>query len=109
MKRNSSENVANVNTASIKNAKNREPIMIKGIVTHVKVCKTQIHGDLAAYITIRDMYGTVEAFLFPDVYEAARDLLKDDNPVVVLGYAERGEDPVKMIAETIRQVDKGEK
>jgi len=26
---------------------------------------------------------------FPDVYEPARDLLKDDNPVVVLGYAER--------------------
>ncbi|MBW2615317.1 MAG: hypothetical protein JRD02_03965, partial [Deltaproteobacteria bacterium] len=44
--------------------------------------------------------------VFPDVYEAARDLLKDDNPIVVLGYAERGEDSVKIIAETIRPVEK---
>ena len=34
----------------------------------------------------------VETLLFPEIYEAAHDLLKDDNPVVVLGYAERGED-----------------
>ena len=32
-----------------------------------------------AYVTIADMHGTVEAVVFPDVYEAARDLLKDDN------------------------------
>jgi len=82
--------------------------MIKGIVRYIKVCKTQIHGDLASYVTLRDMHGTVEAFLFPDVYEAVRDLLKDDNPVVVLGYAERGEDSVKIIAETIRPADKEE-
>jgi len=59
-----------------------------------------------AYVTIADMHGTVEAVVFPDVYEAARDLLKDDNPIVVLGYAERGEDSVKIIAETIRPVEK---
>ncbi len=93
---------------SIKNAKDREPVMIKGIVTHVKVYKTQIQGDLAAYVTLIDMHGTVEAFLFPDVYEAARNLLKKDNPAVVLGYAERGADSVKIIAETIRAGDKGE-
>ena len=69
---------------------------------------TQIHGDLAAYVTIADMHGTVEAFLFPDVYEAVRDLLKDDNPVVIPGYAERGEASVKIIAEAIRPGDKGE-
>jgi bifunctional diaminopimelate decarboxylase / aspartate kinase len=49
-----------------------------------------------------------EAFLFPDVYEAARDLLKKDNPAVVIGYAERGEDTVKVIAEAIRPADKWE-
>ena len=52
------------------------------------------------------MHGTVEAFLFPDVYEAERHLLKDGNPVVVIGYAEGGEYSVKMIAETIRPGDK---
>ena len=49
--------------------------MIKGVVTHVKVYKTGIHGDPAAYVTIADMNGTVEAFLFPDVYEMAHDLI----------------------------------
>jgi hypothetical protein len=33
-----------------------------------------------------------EVFLFPDVYEDARDLLKRDNPAVVILYAERSED-----------------
>jgi len=37
---------------------------------------------------------------------AVRDLLKKDNPDVILGYAERGEDSVKVIAEAIRPVKK---
>ena len=82
--------------------------MIKGFVRHTKVYKTGVHGDLAFLVTIADMHGTVEAFLFPDVYEAARDLLKKDSPVVVRGYAERGEGPVKIIAQTIRPGDKEE-
>jgi len=35
--------------------------------------------------------------------------LKKDNPVVVMGYGERGEDSVKIIAVAIKAGDKGEK
>jgi hypothetical protein len=37
---------------SPKNAKDRKPLMVKGIVIHVKVYKMGIHGDPAAYVTI---------------------------------------------------------
>ena len=47
-----------------------------------------------------------EDFPFPDAYEAARELLKKDNPSVFICYAEMGGDTVKVIADAISQAEK---
>ena len=54
-------------------------------------------GDIQRELCIKNQ---IKSIGFAQGYQS-------DNHVVVLGYAERGEDSVKIIAETIRPGDKG--
>lgn len=51
--------------------------------------KTTKSGGIMAYTTIEDLYGEMEGVLFPKTYERNRNLLINDNIVVVKGTIKR--------------------
>jgi DNA polymerase-3 subunit alpha len=51
-----------------------------------------------AYVTIEDLKGSIEVVFFADVYRKAYDLLHGEEPLLVKGTVDAGEESIKVIA-----------
>ena len=75
--------------------------IIGGIISEVTVKVTK-QNSVMAFVTIEDLYGTVEALVFPKLYEKYRQIIAEDNKVFITGrVTSGGEENAKMICETI--------
>lgn len=68
-----------------------ETVVIGGMITD-KTIKTTRTNSLMAFLTIEDLYGTVEIIVFPRDYEKKKELLQVDDKVFVKGRANVEED-----------------
>ncbi len=97
----------NTNAVSIKELNDGQVVRIGGIVGSSKTIKTK-RGDLMAFVSIEDMHGSVEAVVFSSVFPAVSELLYEDNPLLVQGRVQKDEQAVKVIAETVVEMDRAE-
>ena len=73
-----------------------------GIITAKKTKATR-KGDMMAFVTLEDFYGSIEALVFPRVYEQYRSLLETDTLVIMTGRLSiREDDAPHMIPSSIR-------
>ncbi|MBQ8952576.1 MAG: hypothetical protein IJ048_00540, partial [Clostridia bacterium] len=78
-----------------------------GIVVEKKVKATR-KGDMMAFITLEDFYGSTEALVFPKVYEKYRHLLEPDALILLHGRLSiREDDDPRIIPETITSLTHG--
>ncbi len=76
-------------------------VTVGGMITAKKV-KTTKTNQLMAFVNLEDMVGTVEALIFPKVYEKHKQHLVEDSKVFLRGRASIGDDPVgKLICEDV--------
>ena len=68
----------------------------------VKLTKT---NQNMAFLTLEDLYGTVEIILFPRDYQKYRDFLVEDTALYVKGRASVSEESGKLVAEEIIPMD----
>lgn len=74
-------------------------VTIGGMIVN-KVVKTTKHNTLMAFITLEDLYGTVEAIFFPRDFERYRQYLNEDAKVFIRGRVNVEEDkPAKIICQ----------
>ena len=79
--------------------------IIGGIISEVTVKVTK-QNSVMAFVTIEDLYGTVEVLVFPKLYEKYRQIIAEDNKVFITGrVTSGGEENAKMICETIASFD----
>lgn len=79
--------------------------IIGGIISEVTVKVTK-QNSVMAFVTIEDLYGTVEVLVFPKLYEKYRQIITEDNKVFITGrVTSGGEENAKMICETIISFD----
>ncbi len=79
--------------------------IIGGIISEVTVKVTK-QNSVMAFVTIEDLYGTVEVLVFPKLYEKYRQIIAEDNKVFITGrVTSGGEENAKMICETITSFD----
>ena len=79
--------------------------IIGGIISEVTVKVTK-QNSVMAFVTIEDLYGTVEVLVFPKLYEKYRQIITEDNKVFITGrVTSGGEENAKMICETITSFD----
>ncbi len=79
--------------------------IIGGIISEVTVKVTK-QNSVMAFVTIEDLYGTVEVLVFPKLYEKYRQIIAEDNKVFITGQVTSGgEENAKMICETITSFD----
>ena len=64
---------------------------IGGIIMK-KTIKTTRNNKLMAFLTIEDLYGTVEVLVFPNSYEQYRDQMEEDSRVFITGRISMQED-----------------
>lgn len=78
-----------------------QKIIITGIVMK-KQDKTTKNNNLMAFLTLEDMFGTIEVIAFPGVYDRSIQYLYEDSIVIVVGKINLKEDEEpKIIADSI--------
>ena len=83
--------IATCDTAGLSERADKEEVSLCGIVAGLKELVTK-KGDRMAFVTLEDLSGFVELVIFPEVYAAAADLLKSEEPLLVRGTVDAGEE-----------------
>jgi DNA polymerase-3 subunit alpha len=92
-------------THELQELRDRQEVNVCGLVRESKQIQTKRTGDLMAYITLEDLYGTVEVIVFPDTYKASQDIVSQETPVIVAGYTDKTDKGLKIIAQKIVSID----
>ena len=75
----------------------KEQVRVCGIISGIKELITK-KGDRMAFVTLEDLSGSVEVIVFPEVYTASMDLLKGEDPLLISGELDVGEEACKILA-----------
>lgn len=89
--------VTNIDTETILERKDKEEVRFAGLVSNIREVTTK-RKDLMAYVTIEDLKGSVTAIFFADVYRKSYGILHGEEPVLVKGAVDLGEESIKVIA-----------
>ena len=81
-------------------------VTLAGIITELTT-KTTRSNDTMAFITVDDLYGSVEALLFPATFKRCRSILRQDELVILQGRASfrEGEDG-KLVVQNVQLLQK---
>lgn len=82
----------------------KEDVNIGGIIRSSKKILTK-KGDSMAYLTVEDLYGTVEVIVFPDIYTESNDTIFTDKPIIISGYIDKTDRGLKIVAKKIASID----
>ena len=91
---------ATCNTAELIERTDKEEVKVCGIVSGLKELVTK-KGDRMAFVTLEDLTGFVEMVVFPETYQAAMELLKSEEPLLVSGTLDIGEETVKLMVNEV--------
>ncbi len=94
------DTLANVDTASINDKKDRDTVAFGGVVSNIREVTTK-KKEIMAYITIEDLRGSVTVICFADLYSKAFGLVHSEEPVLIKGAIDAGEEGIKVIASEI--------
>ena len=94
------EFVTNATSENISERRDKEEVIIAGVVSNIKELTTK-RKDVMAYITLEDLYGSMNIICFADIYQKAKALLKGDEPVLLKGQLDISEENIKIIANEI--------
>nr|MDA8388473.1 DNA polymerase III subunit alpha [Nitrospiraceae bacterium] len=81
---------------------------VAGIIAAVRKIKTKGKGLMAA-LTLDDGEGTVEAVVFPDLYQQAGSLVRKDTPVLVRGNIDMTDKGIKILARHLLHLEDAQK
>ncbi len=110
------ERQTNINTLKIIKINEGEEELYKdgqnvkygGIITAVKKKYTK-NNNIMAFVTIEDLYGSLEIIVFESCYNRVSNILMEDNIVIVDGRLSiREDEEVKIVANNIRELKKEE-
>ncbi len=81
-------------------------VVIGGIINSKKNKITK-NNNLMAFITLEDLYGTVECIVFPQIYDKYNELIEENNIVVIEGkLSTNEEEEPKVLCEKVYPLEK---
>jgi DNA polymerase-3 subunit alpha len=89
-----------VNTAALSERTDKSDVKLCGIVASLTEKVTK-RGDRMAFFSLEDKTGSVEVMVFPDTFSGAASAIKSDEPILVSGTVEVGEESCKVKATEI--------
>jgi DNA polymerase-3 subunit alpha len=84
--------------------KDRSQVKIVGVVESLKIKRTK-RGDKMANIHVEDLSGSVMVVIFPDLFNRIAPLLKSEDPLLISGTVETGDNSAKILAQDIVTLD----
>jgi DNA polymerase-3 subunit alpha len=80
---------------SLSDVRDGAEVTIVGLILSRKMTTTR-RGDRMAYARLEDLTGTVEAIIFPELFKSSGTLLESDQPVIVTGTLDSGDQGTKL-------------
>ena len=93
--------VTDVDSESILTRQDGDMVSMAGIVSAIRQTLTKAKKETMAHITLEDLKGSVAVVVFTDLYRSTSALLQGDDPVIVKGKAEVGDESAKIVATEI--------
>jgi DNA polymerase-3 subunit alpha len=84
-----------------------QTVTLGGFIASQRLLPTK-KGDLMAAVELEDLAGSVEVVVFPRTYAAHRDLLKEDQILLVRGKVDTRDDRPKILCESIELFEAGD-
>ncbi len=81
-------------------------IKIAGVISEVKTIITKNSGKEMSFVKIEDETGNIELIIFPSIYEKYKNILFENQPVIVGGKINNRDEDISMIVNTIGIKDK---
>ena len=89
-----------VTTAALSERTDKSDVRLCGVVATLTEKMTK-KGDRMAFFSLEDKTGSVEVMVFPDTFSASVSAIKSDEPILVSGTVEVGEESCKIKATEI--------
>ena len=86
-----------ISIADLQEVKDKKEVIIGGLIKEAKKIQTK-KGDTMCYLTIEDLYASIEVVVFPEAYAEAQEILSADTPVIISGYTDKSDKGLKIIA-----------
>ncbi|MBI4523912.1 MAG: DNA polymerase III subunit alpha [Deltaproteobacteria bacterium] len=86
--------------ASLRERPAQAEVKVGGVVTALKLRNTK-KGERYASFQLEDRTGFIEVIVWPDVYRRCMDMLVLDDPILVQGRLEVGEERIQIIASQV--------
>ncbi|MGK7927505.1 MAG: OB-fold nucleic acid binding domain-containing protein [Spirulina sp.] len=96
--------VSPVSLSNLAACKKRQRISAIALISSVKKIMTK-KGDPMAFLQLEDLSGQVEGVVFPSAFENVEAYLEDDARLIFWGNADRKDDKVQLIVESVEPVE----
>lgn len=81
------------------------PITMGGIISRIKRTTTKSSGAFMAFITVEDIYGSIDCLAFPTVYERIKAVIAPDRIVRIKGKLDISKDEPCIIIDTVKEFE----
>jgi DNA polymerase-3 subunit alpha len=92
--------VANTNSSTLNNKRDKDTITIAGIVSSLSERLTK-KRDVMCNVVLEDLQGSVSIIFWADIYRKYSELLHTDEPIVIQGIVDVGDESNKIIAKNV--------
>lgn len=82
----------------------KKTVNVVGIPVKLKKFQNK-KGELMAYLTVEDLFGTFELVIFSQVYRDSLNLISQDLPLIIAGNTDKSDKGVKIIANQIISIE----
>ena len=89
----------------IEKIKDNQKVILGGIITNISIKFTKTNKQMA-FLTLEDEFGIIEVIIFPELFAKYSKYLKEENVIIIEGYASISEDQnPKIICSEIKSYD----
>jgi hypothetical protein len=81
--------------------KNRDSVTVAGLVSRFRKHLTKTGNDMG-FVTLEDLFGSMDLVVFPNVWKATRELIQTDNILIVDGKVDNAGGDPKILVDAIR-------
>lgn len=92
--------VTNTDSSTLGNKRDKDTITIAGVISSLAERPTK-RKDIMCNVVLEDLQGSVSIIFWADTYKKHYDLLHADEPVVITGTIDIGDESLKIIAQDV--------
>ncbi|MBI2356853.1 DNA polymerase III subunit alpha [Candidatus Dojkabacteria bacterium] len=93
-----------VHIQSIKEAKAGKLLVLGALISKVRRIATK-KGEMMAFLTVEDKSGSIDAVVFPRVYEELKDVFEANKPILIAARVSERENDKSVIIEKAKFID----